>query len=168
MSIGINIVLKAPRKEFYTYADEMLASDVSPMHWRKKAATMQNLNDACEAVLYGTEPPQRWHWVTIIDALNLTQSFIELGYIDDPDGLHADLKNRLTKAGALFLEKKVDQLRVDGLGAVALVEFRDGFEEMLSTLTARKVIKAYRNTDSHCRRILAGAAPGPGDLVQEL
>lgn len=164
----MNIVLKAPRKEFYTYADEMLASDVSPLHWRKKAATMQTLKDAISAVLYGDEPPQRWHWVTIIDALNLTQSFIELGYIDDPDGLHADLKNRLAKAGALFLEKKVNQLRLDGLGAVALVEFQEGFEEMLSTLPARKVIKAYRNTDNYCRRILAGAGPGDGDFVQEL
>lgn len=164
----MNIVLKAPRKEFYTYADEMLASDVSPLHWRKKAATMQTLKDAISAVLYGDEPPQRWHWVTIIDALNLTQSFIELGYIDDPDGLHADLKSRLGKAGALFLEKKVNQLRLDGLGAVALVEFQEGFEEMLSTLPARKVIKAYRNTDNYCRRILAGAAPGDGDFVQEL
>lgn len=164
----MNIVLKAPRKEFYTYADEMLASDVSPLHWRKKAATMQTLKDAISAVLYGNEPPQRWHWATIVDALNLTQSFIEFGYIDDPDGLHADLKNRLAKAGALFLEKKVNQLRLDGLGAVALVEFQEGFEEMLSTLPARKVIKAYRNTDNYCRRILAGAGPGDGDFVQEL
>lgn len=151
----------------FTQFDEVLASAISPMNYRKVNATVDTLRHCVDAVLYGEKAPERWHWVEIVDAVNLIETFIREGYIDDPDGLHCDLHKSMVSAGTRFLSGKVSQLRFDAKGAAALAEFVDGFADMLRELPERKVVRAHRLTIERMERVLAGGVAEDA-VVQEL
>lgn len=154
-------------RQQYEPAHEVLASDVSPIHHRKAKATIACVRHCLDAIIYGSQAPGYWHWAEILDASNLIETFIDEGYIDDPDDLHGAVHQTLVRAGNRYLEKKVEQLRFDGVGATAMVEFVDAMESMLESLSARQVIKAVRQTRHRCAEVLAGRGP-EGAVVMAL
>lgn len=148
----------------YTALDEMLASEISPLRHTLVQATMECLRFCVDCVLYRNAPPEVWNWTEIIDASNLMQSCIELTYIDDPDGLNADLHDELVLSGRAYQAKETIELRFTDRGAEVISEFLEGFEQVLRTLPARKVTRALRHTQQRIGSMAAGHYR-PGDVV---
>lgn len=149
----------------YTAIDEALASEISPLRHTLVQATMECLRFCVDCVLYRNAPPEAWNWVEIIDASNLMQSCIELTYIDDPDGLNTDLHAELVLSGCAYRAREAAELRFTDRGAEVIEEFLDGFEQVLRTMPARKVIKALRHTQKRIHEMAAGRYH-LGDVVQ--
>lgn len=151
----------------FSEADELIASRKSPLHPRKVAATMQCLRFCVKAVLNENKPPEPWNWAEVIDAANVVEVFIELGFIEDPDGLHALLQDSLVRGGRAHMQNNTQVLRLDAGGAGAIDEFVDGFESLLGSLPERKVVRALRTCHERMRHIDKGELRA-GDFVVEV
>lgn len=154
---------KPPRPgESFTLVDEMMASPTAPMP-AADAADRVSVARQHLAEIQTAPAPTVMDWRVCAMVGNVVEVMLELGYIDDPDGLLMDGQAALRYAAERALDR-TGVIRFTGDELRAVAELIDGYADILGFLAHRKVIRAFRETEKRMRALDAGQRR-PGDYV---
>lgn len=134
----------------YTQAQELLASEVRPMHRRKLAPITGACAAAVQAVAAGAASVD--HWRVLADAANLAETLLDMKVFDDPGNLFRDGVAAVVTLGRQHGNEERMRLRPEQLEH--LQEFGDAYAQMLEQTPARTYIRAHRATERRLRQLL--------------
>ena len=140
-----------PRAKFnFTVIDELMASptETLPESWRRSQllAMYEGLSQ-----LETGETPGANDRRAVSDALNLFETLVNMGEVQDSQGL---LKDALAIAGARHMDGK--SLRLSGPGIQAVRALLEDYAEVIGVLSARIMVRAHRLTERRMTEILQG------------
>jgi hypothetical protein len=148
---------RAPRapKERFTYSklDEMFASTTEPIEEDKRTYHLLRIYEGLNRLETTPEPAYN-DWLMCSDAVNMMQSLLELGAVEDKSGLIPDAVQALARAGYRHLDGKV--LRLDGLGLQAVRSVINDYAEALDLIPKRTIIRAHRHAETRLQQIRQG------------
>lgn len=136
----------------YSMAQELSASEVQPLHRRKREPMVMAVADAVQAVGYGT--PTVEHWRRLTDAANLSETLLAQGVFNDPDAqsLFADAVAAVVDLGRKHGHGQA--MRLPAAQLAHLVEFGEAYAQVLELIPARTYIHAHRATERRLRELL--------------
>ena len=137
----------------YTLMHVLLASPVNPMPESTRSFQLLRMWSGL-AALEKSEKPTADDWRVCSDAVNIMESLVEMGEIEDSTGLLKDAVAALALAGRASYEGL--PLRLSGEGMVAMRAVLEDYASCLEELPARTMIKAHCKTEWRVREILAG------------
>ena len=137
----------------YTLMQELCASPTQPLpsEWRNHQLTRmwEGLRDLEQHPDPGTNA-----WRVCSDAVNLMETLVEQGEVQDAQGLLADAIEALALAGKRHFQG--GPLRLSGPGMQAVRGVLEDYAEVIAVLSARTMIRAHRLTEKRIHDILAG------------
>jgi hypothetical protein len=146
---------RQPRKPpvTYTLIQEMMASPTEPTpeglrrhQLTRMWAGLANLEQA--------PAPSTDDWRVCSDAVNLLETLVEMGEIEDASGLLLDAVEALANAGKRHMGGK--GLRLDAIGIVTVRAVLEDYATVLDALPYRTMVRCHRQTEKRIRAILAG------------
>jgi hypothetical protein len=137
----------------YTLLDEMLASSTEPMPEEKRQHQLLRMWGGLAAMGKG-DNPTREDWRTCSDAVNLLETLVAMGEVQDTSGLLLDAVEALAMAGQRHTAGQ--GLRLSGKGMQAIRAVLEDYAACLEQLSARTMVRAHRKTETRIREILAG------------
>lgn len=148
---GSNRRAAAPTE--HTLLDEMTASPTQPLSLSKREHQLDQIRAGIEAMR--TAPsPTRNDWCVIADLVNLLETLVEMGEVNDDGGWITEAAREMAIAARRSVE--VGVLRLTGSGLNAVSNAFDGYELALSELPARTLVRAHRKTELRMREVRAG------------
>jgi hypothetical protein len=137
----------------YALIDELTASATSPM---PEARRMHQLSVMWQglAAMERAQTPEKSHWRVCSDAINIMETLVEMGVLQDSQGLLNDAVTAMAMAGKRNLAG--GQIRPDGAGIHAVRAILEDYASALEQLTERVVIRAHRLTETRIQEILRG------------
>ena len=145
--------------------DAMLASPTEPM--TKKATRHQLLRMWTGlAALEAASHPTRDDWAVCSDAVNLMETLIKEGHIEDHSNLLFDAMKALAEAGQRSFAGK--EIRLNGKGIQAVRAVLEDYAMVLEALPARTMIHCHRLTEKRLQKILKGHKQSHDVEVKEL
>lgn len=114
------------------------------------------------AALEKDADPRPDDWRALADAVNLMETLVRQGLVDDESGLLKDASIAMAEAAIRHTEGKA--LRLDGKGIAAMRGTLEDFTEVLEVLSHRQMLICHRETEQRIRDIYAGKTK-PHDLV---
>lgn len=149
--------MKRRRKpvEVYTYSalDEMFASPLTPTPERSRVHQLTRMWQGL-ASIESAPAPTTDDWRVCSDAVNLMETLVAQGIVEDASGLLADAVKGLAIAGARSLEGH--PIRLDGPGIQAVRAMLEDYAELLAMLPHRTMIRCHRATEKRIREIFRG------------
>jgi len=137
----------------YTLMHEISASPIEPLHqaWRTSQLTKmwQGLHE-----LETAQNPTTDAWRLCSDAVNLMETLITEGILEDAGGLLMDAITALAEAGKRHTQGKT--LRLSGAGIQAVRAVLEDYASAIDALSARTMIRAHRLTERRLIDIMAG------------
>lgn len=143
----------------HTEAEALCASAVDPLHWRKRGPIVQGVEAAANRVGYGKPTVEDWREIT--DAVNLSETLLDMRVFDDPDGLWKDAVAAICHLARQHGHGKT--MRLNAVQLTHLLEFAECFATMLEQTPARTYIRACLATEKRLRKLLTEGL-GPGDV----
>lgn len=145
---------KAPQYvRHYTLMHEITASPTQPLpaEWRTHQLTSMwgGLHELETHPAPGTNA-----WRVCSDAVNLMETLIEQGEVQDTQGLLMDAITALAEAGKRHRAGGV--LRLSGPGMQAVRAVLEDYRDVIEALSARTMIRAHRLTEKRLHDILEG------------
>lgn len=144
--------MKKPRKKgqqtTYSFLDELMASPMDPMPEAKRLHQLTRMYQGLRALELDATPTTE-DWRVCSDAVNLLETLILQGHMQDVDNLLPDATHAMAMAGKRHIQGQ--RLGLSGDGMQAIRQCLDNYAEALGALSARDIIKAHRATE---RRIL--------------
>lgn len=140
-------------KTTYTYLDELMASPVTPTPTDKLIYQLSRMYQglrALETDLYPTHDD----WKVCSDAVNLMETFIEMGVCKDESGLLQDAVKALADAGERSLVG--NPIRLDGKGIFVVRSVLEDYAEVLRNVSYRCAIACHRKTEKRIQEIIQG------------
>lgn len=137
----------------YTLMDEITASATEPLPKAWRDYQVGQMREGLEGMATAAEPTTK-HWSLCSDVVNLMEMLVELGEVQDPDGLLQNAITGLAEAGERHRQGK--SLRMSGQGLVAVRAVLRDYEEVLPLLSARTMIRCHRKTEQRLHEVLAG------------
>ena len=137
----------------YTMLDSMLASPTEPMNEKQRRHQLTRMWNGLAALETSAEPT-RDDWVVCSDAVNLMETLIEGGRVDDSSNLLFDAIRALAEAGQRSFAGK--PIRLDGAGIQAVRAILEDYAMVLESLPARTMIHCHRLTEKRLQGILKG------------
>ena len=128
----------------YGMMDMLLASPTSPMPVAKQIYQLDLMRSGLDA-LQKSEKPQPDHWRCVADAINLLETMVTMGLIDDSEGLLNDAVTAMGEAGSRAMAGKT--LRLSGKGIQSCRAVLDDYASAMSQLSERTMIQAYIKTE---------------------
>jgi hypothetical protein len=144
--------LTAARPTF-SLLDEAMASNTEPLARGRRIEQLTRMWAGFDAMATA-ERPTTDDWRVCSDAVNLMESLVDLGYVEDGSKLLDDAVAALARAGQRATEGKA--LRLDGPGRDAVRAVLLDYGSALELLPARAFIQCHRRTERRIREILAG------------
>lgn len=141
------------KKETYTMWDAMLASPTEPMPLTKRTYQLTRMWSGLSALETAYEPT-RDDWAVCSDAVNLMETLIEGGRVEDTNNLLFDAMKALAEAGQRSFAGH--PIRLDGKGIQAVRAILEDYAEVLEALPHRTMIHCHRLTEQRLRKILDG------------
>ena len=145
----------------YTMMQELMASTTEPLpegYRRHQLTRMWNGLAAME-----TAPkPINDDWRVCSDAVNLMETLVSMGEVEDSSGLLEDAVAALANAGRRYFENGVIRLDAQGIQAVRAV--LEDYAAVIDVLPARTMIRCHRLTEKWVRDIQNGKRR-PHDVV---
>lgn len=136
-------------RPLYSWFDVMMASPTEPMDEARRQHQLTCMWAGLAAL--ETEPePSTNDWRVCSDAVNLLETLVLQGYVQDSSGLLMDAITALALAGKRH--RKGLPLRLDGPGMAALRAALLDYTELLATLPHRTMVQCHIATE---RRIYA-------------
>jgi uncharacterized protein YyaL (SSP411 family) len=148
------------RKETYSMLDAMLASPTEPMSEKQRRHQLTRMWEGLIAMETSPEPT-RDDWAVCSDAVNLMETLIEGGRVEDAGNLLADAISALAQAGKRSFEGK--PIRLNGVGMQAVRGLLEDYAMVLESLPARTMIHCHRLTEQRLQKIMSGK-PRPHDI----
>lgn len=145
--------MKRSRPSTYSFLEELMASPVEPTPEAKRRYQLTRMWGGLAAI-ERAERPTTDDWRVCSDAVNLIETLVAMGELQDADGLLQDAVRALAHAGARHL--RGEPIRLDAQGIQAVRAVLEDYAAALETLPARTVVHAHRKTEQRIRDILAG------------
>jgi hypothetical protein len=149
----------------YTTFDELLASPDRPLpqlHIDHQLGVMRAGLDG----LLTSEAPGREQWAVVADCINLLETLVDMGAIEDEGGWIAEAARELAQAAQRFTASA--SLRLTGAGVKAVQSALEGYELAVTNYSARTMIRAHRLTEKRIREIRSGKCRPHGTVVVSL
>jgi hypothetical protein len=137
----------------YTQLDLMLASPTEPMPEAKRTHQLTRMWGGLAAIERGAAPSTD-DWRVCSDAVNLMESLVTAGWVEDAQGLLADSVRALALAGRRHLAGGA--IRLDAAGIQAVRAVLEDYAAALAQIDHRTMIYAHRATEARIREIHAG------------
>ena len=145
----------------YTHWDVLMASPTEPLPVEKRMFQLTRMFEGLSA-LERDPTPTYDDWKVVSDALNMMETLLVMGQVEDPDNLIGDAASALAKAGNRSL--KGHPIRLDGSSINAVRGILQDYCTVLDNLPARTMIQAHRQTESRVTKIIQGKVK-PHDIV---
>lgn len=142
-------------KATYTIMDLLMASPTKPLPVVKQIYQLDNFREGLSN-LERSPSPTSDDWRRVADPINMLESLVDLGYIDDSEGLLKDATKALAEAGLRSIDTGV--IRLSGLGIQACRAVIDDYAQCMAQLPERVMVQAYINTEKRIMDIQAGKA----------
>lgn len=139
----------------YTVWDVLLASPTEPMaeDWRRHQ--LSRMHGGLLAMETAPKPTTD-DWCVCSDAVNLMETLVAMGQVEDTSGLLADAVAALAKAG--MRSKAGQALRLDAPGIQAIRSVLEDYAMVLEALPERVMMQAHRQTERRIYEIVGGKA----------
>jgi uncharacterized protein YyaL (SSP411 family) len=141
------------KKETYTMWDAMLASPTEPMNEKQRRHQLTRMWSGLAALETSAEPTKD-DWAVCSDAVNLMETLIEGGRVEDTNNLLFDAIKALAEAGQRSFAGQTIRLNGEGIQAVRAI--LEDYAMVLESLPARTMIHCHRLTEKRLHQILAG------------
>lgn len=137
----------------YTVMDVMMASPTEPMKAERRRHQLTRMWNGLASI--ETAPaPTTDDWRVCSDAVNLMETMVTMGIVEDSQGLIADAVTALAHAGKRYHSNGV--IRLDAQGMMAVRAVLEDYANVLEQLPERTIIQVHRNTEKRIREILLG------------
>lgn len=147
----------------YSVLDEMLASPTEPHP--DLTYQLALIRAGIEEMRTAPEPTSA-AWEAIADLVNLLESLVDMGEIDDSGGWIFEAAKELAHAGMRFQQGK--PLRLTGAGLTAVCNAFEGYELAATNLSARTMVRAHRRTELRVREVRMGKRRSTDTVVVSL
>lgn len=137
----------------YTQWDLLLASPTEPMPEPSRRHQLTRMWGGLSAIERGAEPSTD-DWRVCSDAVNLMESLVASGWVQDAHGLLADAVQALAQAGRRHLAGGA--IRLDAAGIQAVRGVLEDYAAALEQIDHRTMIYAHRRTEARIREIHQG------------
>ena len=141
------------RLKTYSMLDAMLASPTEPMSEKQRRHQLTRMWEGLIAMETSAEPT-RDDWAVCSDAVNLMETLIISGKVEDGGNLLMDAISALAQAGQRSFAGK--PIRLDGAGMQAVRAILEDYAMVLESLPARTMIHCHRLTEQRLQSILRG------------
>lgn len=129
----------------YTMMHELMASPTEPLIEAKRLYHLTRVRMGLENIVAAPMPTND-DWRVCSTAVNMMETLIEMGVLQDPEHLHHDAAVAMAVAGQRHAEKGVP-IRLDGFGISAMRALLRDYAEVIEVLPARTMIRAFRLTE---------------------
>ncbi|EJL90457.1 hypothetical protein PMI15_00270 [Polaromonas sp. CF318] len=146
---------RSHRKTTGTYGPlaELLASPIAPMPKALRVHQLTRMWQGLAAI--ETAPlPTTDDWRVCSDAVNLMETLVDMGQVEDHRGLLLDAVAALAMAGKRHVAG--NHIRMDGKGIQAIRAVLEDYAKVLEALPHRTMVQCHRLTEKRLREILAG------------
>lgn len=137
----------------YTQWDLLLASPTEPMPEASRRHQLTRMWGGLAAIERGANPSTD-DWRVCSDAVNLMESLVTAGWVQDAHGLLADAVQALALAGRRHLAGGA--IRLDAAGIQAVRGVLEDYAAALEQIDHRSMLFAHRRTEARIREIHAG------------
>jgi hypothetical protein len=137
----------------YTMLDSMIASPTEPMNEKQRRHQLTRMWSGL-AAMESAPNPTRDDWAVCSDAVNLMETLILTGKVEDGGNLLMDAITALAQAGQRSFAGK--PIRLDGAGIQAVRAILEDYSMVLASLPARTMIHCHRLTEQRLHSILRG------------
>jgi len=141
------------KTQTYSMWDAMLASPTEPMNEKQRRHQLTRMWSGL-AAMESSPNPTRDDWAVCSDAVNLMETLIQTGKVEDGGGLLMDAITALAQAGQRSFAGK--PIRLDGAGMQAVRAILEDYAMVLESLPARTMIHCHRLTEQRLQGILKG------------
>jgi len=141
------------KTETYSMWDAMLASPTEPMNEKQRRHQLTRMWSGLAGLETSPEPTKD-DWAVCSDAVNLMETLIEGGRVEDTNNLLFDAMKALAEAGQRSFAGK--PIRLDGAGIQAIRGVLEDYAMVLESLPARTMIHCHRLTEKRLHGILKG------------
>lgn len=148
-------------RETYTLFDAMLASPTEPMPEEKRTFQLSRMWGGLRELELAAEPNTD-DWSVCSDAVNLMETLVAMGVVEDASGLLLDAVAALAMAGKRHTAG--GHIRLDAKGIQAVRAVLEDYRDVIETVPHRTMIKAHRVTEKRIHEILAGKGQ-PHDIT---
>lgn len=145
----------------YSLFDELLADPAMPMPERDRVYTMLGFDRAVAAIELDPNP-MKADWRVLSDAVNLMETLVLMGVVQDEHGLIADATLAMKRAA----ERKIagGHIRFDGPGVHAMRALIDDFGQLIKVISHRQMIRCHRMTEKRLIEVQKGRTPA-GNVI---
>lgn len=148
--------------ESFSLAEELIASPTNPMPAPDAAERVRVAREHLERLQYAAEPTvMDWRVCAMVG--NVIEIMLELGIVQDAQGLLQDAQAALLEASERALNRGAP-IRLSGTGIKSLTWLVDSFEDILTLVPHRTMVRAFRETDKRMRALNLGQRR-PGDYI---
>lgn len=137
----------------YTLLDEIAASPTEPLPADHRTYQLSRMWQGL-ASMEKDQAPEKDAWRVCSDAVNLMETLVDMGVLQDESGLLMDAVTGLAMAGKRNLAG--GPIRLDGAGIHAVRAILEDYAAAIEALPARVMIRAHRLTEKRLREILRG------------
>jgi uncharacterized protein YyaL (SSP411 family) len=137
----------------YTLMHEMTASPTAPMPEVKRRHQLSRMWQGLRALEIDTSPSTE-DWRVCSDAVNLLETLVEMGEVEDASGLLMDAITAMAMAGRRAM--RGERLGLSGAGIQAVRAVLEDYAVCLGALSERTMVRCHRLTEIRLQDILAG------------
>lgn len=137
----------------YSLLTEIAASPTQPLPLDIRTRQLTRMWSGLAAIEQA-EQPSTDDWRILSDAVNLMETLVHLGEVEDSSGLLMDAITALAMAGKRNLAGHA--IRLDAFGIQAVRAVLEDYAAVIEQLPARTMIHCHRLTERRLRDILAG------------
>ena len=137
----------------YSLIQEMMASPTEPLPQAQRTHQLTVMWEGLVSLESG-EKPSTNDWRVCSDAINLLETLIEMGLVEDRNGLLNEGVTEMAMARKRYRQGK--PLRLSGTGIFAVRSLLEDYAEVINLLPARSMVRAHRLTEARLHDIIAG------------
>ncbi|GKS91207.1 hypothetical protein [Acidovorax sp. SUPP2539] len=137
----------------YTLLHEISASPIQPLPKEWQRTQLTSMWDGLRDMEQQPNPDTS-AWRVCSDAVNLMETLVAQGEVEDGQGLLMDAITALAEAGKRH--RAGHPLRLSGPGMRAVRAVLEDYAEVIAVLPARTMIRCHRLTEKRLHEILAG------------
>lgn len=137
----------------YTLMAEMMASPTMPTPEESRRHQLTRMLGGL-ANMERAESPTKDDWRVVSDAVNLMETLVVMGIVEDTSGLLLDAVEALALAGHRHIAG--GNIRLDAKGIQAVRAVLEDYAAVLDAVSHRVMVKAHRLTEKRIKDILAG------------
>ena len=138
----------------YSAMDVLLASPDTPTPADKRTHQLTRMWGGLNN-LETAESPTEDDWMVCSDAVNLMETLIKMGLVEDSEGLIDDAIKALSEAANRTTQGK--PMRLSGPGIQAVRGVLQDYSAVLEVLSHRQMVVAHRTTEATLQKILKNA-----------